>query len=110
MKEPSAPKANTNYLYDPKHRLSTPDCDLKKDLCKIWWQDGPRQRNMAFSEPKAIRLAFHDCMPYEDSEGGCDGCLNFEVNEDEHNVLQPTVAILVIEIHYNILNWAINTK
>ena len=48
-----------------------------------------------FNEPKAVRLAFHDCMPYEDG-GGCDGCLNFETNEDEHNVLQHTVAILVI--------------
>ena len=47
-----------------------------------------------FNEPKAIRLAFHDCMPYDDG-GGCDGCLNFEVNEDEHNVLQHSVAILV---------------
>ena len=41
------------------------------------------------------RLAFHDCMPYEDG-GGCDGCLSFEANEDEHNVLQHSVAILVI--------------
>ena len=49
-----------------------------------------------FNEPKAVRLAFHDCMPYEDG-GGCDGCLNFEANEDEHNVLQHTVAILVMQ-------------
>ena len=51
-----------------------------------------------FNEPKAIRLAFHDCMPYEDG-GGCDGCLNFEVNEDEHNVLQHSVAILVSDLY-----------
>ena len=48
-----------------------------------------------FNEAKTIRLAFHDCMPYEDGTGGCDGCLNFEVKEDEHNVLQHSVAILV---------------
>ena len=41
------------------------------------------------------RLAFHDCMPYEDGTGGCDGCLDFNENEEDHNVLQPTVAILV---------------
>ena len=42
------------------------------------------------------RLAFHDCMPYEDGTGtGCDGCLDFDGNEEDHDVLQPTVAILV---------------
>ena len=41
------------------------------------------------------RLAFHDCMPYEDGTGGCDGCLDFNENEEDHNVLQPTVAIFV---------------
>ena len=54
-----------------------------------------RKGSIMFNEPKAVRLAFHDCMPYEDG-GGCDGCLNFEANEDEHNVLQHTVAILVM--------------
>ena len=45
-------------------------------------------------------------MPYEDGTGGCDGCLSFEENEHEHNVLQHTVAILVrldseyVETHY----------
>ena len=46
-----------------------------------------------------FRLAFHDCLPYEngggDGKNGCDGCLDFDENEDDHNVLQPTVAILV---------------
>ena len=29
------------------------------------------------SAPKMLRLAFHDCIPYDDGEpGGCDGCLN----------------------------------
>merc|ERR1711866_21471 len=28
--------------------------------------------------PKMVRLAFHDCMKYEDGTGGCDGCLNWE--------------------------------
>jgi hypothetical protein len=28
--------------------------------------------------PKALRLAFHDCLKYADGTGGCDGCLNWE--------------------------------
>ena len=42
-----------------------------------------------------FRLLFHDCMPYEGKSGGCDGCLNFEKNGGDHNVLQHSVAILV---------------
>ena len=46
-----------------------------------------------------FRLLFHDCMPYKGKSGelfgGCDGCLNFEKNGGEHNVLQHSVAILV---------------
>ena len=57
-----------------------------------------RKGAIIFNKPKAVRLAFHDCMPYEDG-GGCDGCLNFEENEDEHNVLQHSVAILVIQFY-----------
>ena len=38
-------------------------------------------------------------MPYKGKSGelfgGCDGCLNFEKNGGEHNVLQHSVAILV---------------
>ena len=31
-----------------------------------------------FSERKALRLGFHDCLKYKDGSGGCDGCLNWE--------------------------------
>ena len=30
------------------------------------------------TEPKYLRLAFHDCLKYEDGSGGCDGCINWE--------------------------------
>ena len=47
----------------------------------------------------AFRLAFHDCLPYEGQEGvninGCDGCLDLDNRLNDHNVLQPTVAMLV---------------
>jgi len=29
------------------------------------------------SENTLLRLAFHDCLPYKDGTGGCDGCLNW---------------------------------
>ena len=28
--------------------------------------------------PKFVRLAFHDCLKYEDGRGGCDGCINWD--------------------------------
>ena len=56
--------------------------------------------NLQFTEPKAIRLAFHDCIPYKNPNGGsptggCDGCINFDEDVVENNVLQPSVALLV---------------
>ena len=42
-----------------------------------------------------FRLVFHDCIPYEDGSGGCDGCLNFVEQAIDNNVLQHSVAILV---------------
>ena len=35
-----------------------------------------------FSETKALRLGFHDCLKYKDGSGGCDGCLNWEGMKD----------------------------
>jgi hypothetical protein len=29
------------------------------------------------SAAKVVRLGFHDCMPYDDGTGGCDGCLEW---------------------------------
>ena len=30
------------------------------------------------SENTLLRLTFHDCLPYKDGTGGCDGCLNWQ--------------------------------
>lgn len=49
---------------------------------------------IAFNERKMLRLAFHDCAPYADGSGGCDGCLNLDENLEENNGLQYTVAVL----------------
>ena len=65
------------------------------------------------TEAKFLRLAFHDCLKYEDGTGGCDGCLEWngmgvrfdrdnmgilnistEETDGHNNGLQPTVQIL----------------
>ena len=39
------------------------------------------------TENKLIRLVFHDCVPYKDGTGGCDGCLNWKgMNDPTRNV------------------------
>ena len=35
-------------------------------------------RSVKPSAAKFVRLAFHDCLKYDDGTGGCDGCLNWE--------------------------------
>ena len=70
---------------------------------------------MIFTLKLPFNLSFHDCIRYEDGEGGCDGCLNwagvgarFPLNSEEYkfkfryddmketnnNGLEYTVAIL----------------
>lgn len=64
------------------------------------------------SLPKLLRLAFHDCLRYDDGSGGCDGCLEWtgvgertdrddmkkyllNASADGHNNgLMPTVEVL----------------
>ena len=50
------------------------------------------------SPQKALRLAFHDCLKYEDGTGGCDGCLNLYDQgtnvKTDNNGLQPIAALL----------------
>ena len=54
-----ASASNTTYLYDPERKLSTVDCDSNGMLCRVYWSskkdDSRRIRDIAFSEPKAIR-------------------------------------------------------
>ena len=40
---------------------------------------------------KLVRLAFHDCLKYDDKSGGCDGKLKY--NYKKHDLL--TTAIIV---------------
>ena len=95
LKEYLVGATNTEWLYDPTEILTTLDCDDGEGMCRTYWSD-KRTSNLAFSETKAIRLAFHDCVPYEGGTGGCDGCINLDDNLIHNNVLQPSVALLVI--------------
>ena len=85
----------TDYLHEDDMRLSKIDCDINNDQCRSSWLTGVRLDDIAFTPSKAMRLAFHDCQPYVDGSGGCDGCLNLDVNVAENDVLQHSVAILV---------------
>ena len=85
----------TDYLYEPDRRLSKVDCNLEEMMCRSSWSTNTRLDDISFTPSKAIRLAFHDCQPYVDGSGGCDGCINFEENVHENDVLQHSVAILV---------------
>ena len=69
--------------------------------------------------PKLLRLAFHDCVKYEDGSGGCDGCLNWsgmgtffedvkdqrynDVSVGDNNGLRPTVEVM--EAVYTVPNF-----
>ena len=93
-KHPKGNKGFTDYLYEPDFRLSKVDCDTKENQCKGVWEDPVRENAIAFTPVKAIRLAFHDAQPYVDGSGGVDGCINFEENVAENDVMQHSVAIL----------------
>ena len=91
---------HTKYVYDPTNKTITPDCDVTTpdSQCKAAWID-QRQDDIAFSSRKLLRLAFHDCVPYENGGDGkpCDGCINLEkdINLEHNNGLQQTIAVLV---------------
>ena len=93
-KHPNGNQGFTDYLYEPDKRLSIVDCDINEPQCFFSWVDPVREDGIAFTPVKAIRLAFHDAQPYVDGSGGVDGCINFQENVAENDVLQHTVAIL----------------
>ena len=64
---------------------------IQANVCVL---NGGERQDIAFNERKMLRLAFHDCVPYEDGTGGCDGCLNLDENLEGNDGLQFTVAVL----------------
>ena len=47
------------------------------------------RQNLLFFAAKLIRLSFHDCVPYKDGTGGCDGCLNWSNITDRYELYMP---------------------
>ena len=47
------------------------------------------RQNLLFFAAKLIRLSFHDCVPYKDWTGGCDGCLNWSNITDRYELYMP---------------------
>ena len=93
---------DSDYAYDPlSHVSSEGHCEqaTNTDRCTGWTSGDRRRMALDFRERKALRLVFHDCIPYEDENGvvfgGCDGCLNFDENVEDNSGLQYTAAILV---------------
>ena len=73
---------NSKYLYDPLMTTAHPDYDkcVSQQKCEIGFSK--RLRMLSYSDRKALRLAFHDCVGYVNNpkESGCDGCLNLDQN------------------------------
>ena len=44
----------TDWLYDPRLRLSTVDCDWTDNQCDLYWSS-KREGNLAFGPAKAVR-------------------------------------------------------
>ena len=88
-------KENEGYLYDPLKNTTENNCKNKQNRnCVDWWGQRRRSKDIAFTERKMLRLAFHDCFPYNNGGGGCDGCLNLNENLHDNNGLQFTIAVL----------------
>ena len=86
-----------DYLYDPQnHTRVFPWEDVKTNpklnQVKRFTKEMPEK--FAFTARKALRLTFHDCIPYADGSGGCDGCLNLETNLKGNHGLQVSAAVL----------------
>ena len=83
----------SDYLYDPGQRTYTRKMfSPGKGLPQF--SEPTRLHSVGFTPSKALRLAFHDCIPYENGDKGCDGCLNLDENLEDNAGLQITVAVL----------------
>ena len=82
-----------DYLYDPLQRTYTKKIFVP-GAAEFAFKEEVRMHAVGFTPSKALRLAFHDCIPYEDGSNGCDGCLNLDEDFEDNAGLQMTVAIL----------------
>ena len=69
------------YFKNPAHPFCTHCSKITTETgnCCTGWCDTQKGQNpIRPSAPKIVRLAFHDCLKYEDGTGGCDGCLGWQ--------------------------------
>ena len=82
-----------DYLYDPDQRTYTKKI-FANGKADDQFKENIRLHAVGFTPSKALRLAFHDCIPYKDGSKGCDGCLNLDEDLEDNAGLQMTVAVL----------------
>ena len=82
-----------DYLYDPYERTFTKKI-FAPGKFPTQLVEQKRLHSVGFTPSKALRLAFHDCIPYENGDKGCDGCLNLDEDINDNAGLQMTAAVL----------------
>ena len=58
-------------------KIMTPIWEEKNELGTATTKSGRNEETGQVTENRILRLVFHDCIPYKDGTGGCDGCLNW---------------------------------
>lgn len=72
-------------LLAKKEKDSWPSCvqdAVDAELRTIFLANPANKKHPLPGPAKMLRLAFHDCVHYEDGTGGCDGCLNWHGMRD----------------------------
>ena len=63
-------------------QMITPIWSVKKAM-GVATRLGKNTKGGECTENALLRLVFHDCIPYTDGTGGCDGCMNWNGMDDE---------------------------
>ena len=104
---------NSKYIYDQNMTTVYPDYDkcVSKEKCDAKFPMGKRLSLLKYSERKALRLIFHDCVGYENNPGetGCDGCLNFDQNRYEKPHSEMLSILLKLDFFQGLTIKAYNT-
>ena len=62
-----------------------PEWEIKLEMgtTESWFGTNHRSGKGLCTENVIMRLVFHDCIPYTDGTGGCDGCINWHGMDSE---------------------------
>ena len=62
-----------------------PEWEIKLEMgtTESWFGTNHRSGKGLCTENVIMRLVFHDCIPYTDGTGGCDGCMNWHGMDSE---------------------------